>query len=42
VDTHRFRRAMRDVVWFVWLVALAELVEAIHEFDVIEPLMSLY
>jgi len=42
VDTHRFRRAMRDVVWFVWLVALAELVEAIHEYDVIEPLMSLY
>ena len=31
VDTRLFRRTMLDVVWFVWLVALIEFVEAIHE-----------
>jgi protein-S-isoprenylcysteine O-methyltransferase Ste14 len=31
VDTRLFRRTMRDVVWFVWIVGVIELVEALHE-----------
>jgi len=42
VAMRRFRRTMLDVVWFVWLVALCELVEAIHELGIVKPLISLY
>jgi protein-S-isoprenylcysteine O-methyltransferase Ste14 len=41
VDTRRFRRTMLDVVWFVWLVALAEFVEAVHELGIIKPWIAL-
>ncbi|MGZ8255488.1 MAG: methyltransferase family protein [Burkholderiaceae bacterium] len=42
VDTRLFRRTMLDVVWFAWLVALIELVEAIHEHGIIKPWTSLF
>ncbi len=32
---------MFDVVWFAWLVALIELVEALHEHDIIKPWIAL-
>jgi protein-S-isoprenylcysteine O-methyltransferase Ste14 len=35
VNTKLFQRTMRDVVWFIWLVALIELVEALHEHGII-------
>lgn len=41
VDTRRFRRSMGDALWFVWLAALLEIVEAIHETHLIEPLVRL-
>lgn len=41
VDPRLFRRTMFDVVWFVWLVAVIELVEAIHEYGLMRPLFSL-
>ncbi len=42
VDTRRFRRTMLDVVWFVWLAALLELVEAIHELGIVKAWYGLY
>jgi len=36
-----FRRTMGDVVWFVWLVGVIEVVEALHNHRVIEPLLSI-
>jgi protein-S-isoprenylcysteine O-methyltransferase Ste14 len=41
VNTRLFRRTMTDVVWFVWLCALIELVEALHEYGVVEPWFTL-
>ena len=36
-----FRRSMGEVVWFVWFVGILELVEALHEYHVVEPLWRL-
>ena len=41
VNTRLFRRTMTDVIWFVWLAALIELIAAGREFGVITPLFSL-
>lgn len=41
VDTRLYRHTMIDVVWFVWLVAIIEFVEALHEFGVVKPWLSL-
>lgn len=41
VDPRRFRRAMLDALWFVWLAALLEIVEALHELHIVEPLWRL-
>jgi protein-S-isoprenylcysteine O-methyltransferase Ste14 len=41
VDTRRFRRTMMDVVWFVWLVALIELAEALTELRIVVPSITL-
>ena len=41
VDTRRFRQTMTDVVWFVWLVAIIEMVEALHEHGVVAARMAL-
>ena len=32
---------MGDVLWFVWLVGVIELVEAFHEYGLIAPLIRL-
>lgn len=36
-----FRRTMGDVLWFVWLVGVIELVEALHNTRLLEPLIHL-
>jgi hypothetical protein len=41
VNPRLFRRTMTDVIWFVWLAALIELIAAGREFGVITPLFSL-
>lgn len=41
VNPRLFRRTMGDVLWFVWLVGIIELVEALHEYRIIEPLLAL-
>jgi protein-S-isoprenylcysteine O-methyltransferase Ste14 len=41
VDPRRFRRSMGDVLWFVWLIGIVELVEALHEYHIVEPLIHL-
>ena len=42
VDTRRFRRTTLDVVWFVWLAALLEFVEAVHELGIVKAWYGLY
>jgi protein-S-isoprenylcysteine O-methyltransferase Ste14 len=42
VDTRRFRRTMYDVVWFVWLAALLEFVEAVHALGIAKAWYALY
>lgn len=37
-----FRRAMGDVLWFVWLVGIIEFVEVFHDSGLIRPLFYLY
>ncbi len=41
VDPKVFRRAIGDVLWFVWLVGVIEVVEALHEYQIIKPLIRL-
>lgn len=41
VNPRLFRRTMGDVLWFVWLVGVIELVEALHEYHIVEPLFAL-
>lgn len=41
VDPRRFRHAMVDALWFIWLAALLEIVEALHELHIVEPLWRL-
>ena len=41
VDPRRFRRAMLDALWFVWLAGLLEIVEALHEYQLVRPLWFL-
>jgi len=41
VNPRLFRRTMGDVLWFVWLVGVIELVEALHEYRIIEPWVAL-
>jgi protein-S-isoprenylcysteine O-methyltransferase Ste14 len=36
-----FRRTMGDVLWFVWLVGVIELVEALHNTRLLTPLIHL-
>jgi protein-S-isoprenylcysteine O-methyltransferase Ste14 len=37
-----FRKALRDVVWFVWVVGIVEFLEACHEHRLVPVLFSLY
>lgn len=41
VNPRLFRRTMGDALWFVWLVAIIELVEGLHEYGVVTPLIRL-
>jgi protein-S-isoprenylcysteine O-methyltransferase Ste14 len=41
VSPRIFRRSMGEVVWFVWLVGIIELVEALHELAMVRPLVRL-
>jgi len=41
VNPKLFRRTMGDVLWFVWLVGVIELVEAFHEYGLLVPLIRL-
>lgn len=41
VNPRQFRGAMGDVLWFVWLVGVIELVEALHKFHILAPLLRL-
>ena len=41
VNPRQFRNTMVDVLWFVWLVGVIELVEALHEYHILTPLLRL-
>ena len=41
VSPQAFRRALRDVVWFVWSIGLIQLFVALHELQFVEPLLRL-
>jgi len=41
VNPRQFRYTMVDVLWFVWLVGVIELVEALHEYHILTPLLRL-
>lgn len=41
VNPRLFRRTMGDVLWFVWLVGVIEVVEALHELNIVVPLIAL-
>lgn len=41
VNPRLFRRTMFDVVWFIWFVGILELVEALHEYHYVKPLIHL-
>jgi len=41
VNPGLFRRTMGDVLWFVWLVGIIELVEALHEYGFMKPVLRL-
>ncbi len=41
VNAQRFRRAFADAMWFVWLYALLELVESLHEAGLLPALAAL-
>lgn len=36
-----FRRALGDLVWFVWCLGIVQFVVALHEFGVVRPLLRL-
>ena len=41
VNPSLYRRTMANGLWFVWLVGIIELVEALHEYHVLAPLIRL-
>jgi len=42
VRPRAFRKGLFDVLWFVWLVGILELIEAFHEYEVLPVLLRLY
>lgn len=42
VDPRRFRRALFDALWFVWLMGVLELGEALREAGILPSLLILY
>lgn len=41
VNPKLFRRTMGDVLWFVWLVGVVELVETLHDSQILSPVIWL-
>jgi hypothetical protein len=41
VNPRLFRRAMGDALWFIWLVGIIELVEALHEYQFVTAVIRL-
>ncbi len=41
VNPGLFRRTMGDALWFVWLVGIIKLVEALHEYGLMKPMLRL-
>ena len=37
-----FKRHLFDAVWFIWLVGILEVIEALHKMDVLPTLFTLY
>lgn len=42
VDARKYRRAMTDVLWFVWLVGFFEIAEALRDVGILPTLFRLY
>lgn len=42
VNCASFRRGLFDAMWFVWLVGIVELVEALHEDNIVPIWLALY
>jgi hypothetical protein len=42
VKPHVFRRRMLGALWFVWLVGVLELIEEVHELQLLPVLFKLY
>jgi hypothetical protein len=42
VRPRMFRKGLFDALWFVWLVGILELVEALHEVGALPVVVSLY
>lgn len=41
VSPPAFRRALRDVIWFVWAIGVVQLFVALHELHLADPLLRL-
>lgn len=41
VNPKVFRRAMGDVLWFIWLAGIIEFVEALHEYQFVSAVIRL-
>lgn len=41
VSPPAFRRALRDVIWFVWAIGVIQLFVALHELHLVQPLVRL-
>lgn len=41
VRPRQFRRTMFDALWFVWLIGVVEIAEALHEYHIVKPLLHL-
>jgi protein-S-isoprenylcysteine O-methyltransferase Ste14 len=39
--TFQFRRAMKDVVWFIWIIGILEVIEKIQQMQLVIPLYRL-
>lgn len=37
-----FRRAVFDALWFIWIAGILELIEALHEYNIVKPVFCLY
>lgn len=42
IKPRRFRKRAFDALWFVWFAGILELIEALHDYDVIPTVFKLY